>query len=460
MGTTILFIDDDETGREVARYNLTKAGYTVDMATRGDEGLERFDPARHAVVITDVRMPGVSGLDVLRQVRKRAPTLPVIVITAYGSIELAVDAMKQGATDFIGKPFNRDHLLLAVERALENAALRREVRTLRLKSRGIERPIIAASDAMQQVLHLADRVATSDASVLITGESGTGKELIARRLHVRSERVEGPFVAVSCGALPADLLESELFGHVRGAFTGATTDRTGRFRKAEGGTLFLDEVGELPLPLQAKLLRVVQERVVDVVGSDRPVEVNLRLVAATNQDLHQSVKAGNFREDLLFRLNVVEIALPPLRQRPEDIEPLVRHFVSLHAGGRELEIPDSVVAALKKRSWPGNARELQNVCERLAVLAQGSAVALADLPPAAVPEASAPSEASWPPLPADGLSLIDLERSVIARVLDFKEWNVSQAAIYLGVPRHVLVYRMEKYGLGRPQREPGDHRRS
>lgn len=440
-GATLLFIEDDDSGRELGLYNLRKAGYTVDGARDGAEGLRRFDAERHAVVITDVKMPGVGGLEVLREIRSRAPETPVLVITAYGDVELAVAAMKAGAFDFIGKPFHREHLLMTVAKALERGRMREELLRLKRQVAGVERPIVHVSAAMGRALDLADRVAKAAAPVLITGESGTGKELVARRIHARSPRQAGPFVALNCAAIPGELLESELFGHVRGAFTGALRDRPGRFRQASGGTLFLDEIAELPPPLQGKLLRVLQEQVVDVVGSDSPVAVDVRVVAATNRD------PGALREDLLYRLRVVEIALPPLRERSEDIPELVRHFVGRFAAGRQIEIPDEFLKDLLQRGWPGNVRELENACERAVILCDGDVLRAEDLPPQPAP----PMErGDWlPALPEDGLSLVDLEKRVIERVLALKRGNITQAAAYLRVPRHVLSYRMEKYGLRR-----------
>ncbi|HEU5360077.1 MAG TPA: sigma-54 dependent transcriptional regulator [Candidatus Deferrimicrobiaceae bacterium] len=321
MTGRILFIDDDRAGREVALFNLRKAGYRVETASDGTEGLSVFSPEKFDLVITDVKMPGISGIEVLRRVRKASPTIPVLVITAFGNVETAVEAMKEGADDFIGKPFHRDQLLLAVEKALERQRLATEVRDLRIRASGVEREIVSVSSVMTRVLEMADRVARTDATVLITGESGTGKEAVARRIHVRSIRAEKSFVAVNCAAIPSELLESELFGHARGAFTGAVRDRLGRFRQADGGTLFLDEIGELSLPLQAKLLRVLQEKVVDEVGGDRPIPVDVRILVATNRDLLERIREGTFREDLYYRLNVVEIRVPPLRERPEDIPP-------------------------------------------------------------------------------------------------------------------------------------------
>ena len=327
MSTTVLFIDDDATGREIAAHNLRRAGFAVELAADGGQGLEAFDPRHHDVVITDLKMPRIDGMAVLRGVRDRSPDTPVLVITAYGSMEIGVEAMRAGAYDVVAKPFHREQLELTVRRAAEKAALTADKRRLERLLAGVERPIVVRSEAMTQLLATLDRVAARDATVLISGESGTGKELLARRVHARSPRGAGPFVAVSCAALPRELLESELFGHERGAFTGATRAREGRFRRAHGGTLFLDEVGELPTELQGKLLRVLQERTVDVLGRDEPVPVDVRVVAATNRDLRAMVAEGAFREDLYFRLAVVELTVPALRERMEDLEPQVEHFV-------------------------------------------------------------------------------------------------------------------------------------
>ena len=449
MSNRLLFVDDDRSGLELSRFNLQAAGYTVDVAEDGTKAIARFSADIHDLVVTDLRMPGHTGMDVLAHIHKTAPDVPVLVITAHGNIDTAVRAMRAGAYDFIEKPFARDVLLLAVKRALERRRLATENRSLRLKVTGVEREIVAASSAMEELLLTVDRFAASDASVLILGESGTGKELIARRIHARSARVEGPFVAVNCAAMPTELLESELFGHEKGAFTGATKARAGRFRKAQGGTIFLDEIGELPLALQAKLLRVLQEKSVDILGNDQPVHVDVRVLAATNQDLAQRIEAGQFREDFYYRLAVVEVKLPALRHRLDDLEALTRHFVSAAALNDELTIPAEVVDALKKHAWPGNVRELENTCERMAILCQTGTLSVADLPEGFGQGKLTTALDEWPPLPEEGLSLVDLESRVIERVLALKGGNVSQAAVYLRVPRHVLSYRIEKYGLRR-----------
>ncbi len=454
MASRILFIDDDRAGREVALFNLRKAGYEVTAASDGQEGLDAFAAGSFDLVVTDVKMPGISGIEVLRRVRGKSPDVPVLVITAFGNVDTAVTAMKEGAYDFIGKPFHRDQLLLAVGKALERRRLAAEVRELKVRASGVGRDIVCASPAMKKVLEVADRVAATDATVLITGESGTGKEAVARRIHVMSPRAEAPFVAVNCAAIPGELLESELFGHARGAFTGAVRDRIGRFRQAAGGTVFLDEIGEMPLPLQAKILRVLEERVVDAVGSDKPVPVDARIVAATNRDLAERIREGSFREDLYYRLNVVELRVPPLRERPEDIPSLVDHFMREVAQGRELSVPPAVMEELERRPWPGNVRELKNACERMAILCRGTEVTVDDLPPGppAPRPAEGPAEAGTdecPPLPAGGLSLVDLEKRVIERALRLKGGNITQAAAYLRIPRHVLVYRIGKFGIRR-----------
>jgi DNA-binding NtrC family response regulator len=452
MADRILFIDDDVAGREVALFNLRRAGYEVTPAADGSEGLKTFFPALFDLVITDLKMPGISGMDVLRKVREQAPDIPVLVITAFGNVETAVTAMKEGAYDFIGKPFHRDQLLLAVEKALDRRRLATEVRGLRIRASGVAREVVSSSPSMARLLETADRVAATEATVLITGESGTGKEVVARRIHVLSPRAERPFVAVNCAAIPGELLESELFGHARGAFTGAVRDRSGRFRQAEGGTLFLDEVAEIPHALQGKLLRALQERVVDAVGADAPVPVDVRILAATNRDLSAAIREGAFREDLYYRLNVVELRVPPLRERPEDVPPLVRHFVSELAAGREISVPTEVMDELVRRPWPGNVRELKNACERMVILCRGAEASVDDLPPRSlVPGATRGDDAGieWPPLPEEGLSLIDVEKRVIERALRRKGGNITQTAAFLRIPRHVLVYRLEKYGIRR-----------
>jgi two-component system NtrC family response regulator len=438
---SILLVDDDPTIREVGAYNLRKAGFKVHVAENGADALARFDAALHHLVITDLSMPEVDGMALMVALHKRAPGLPVVMVTAHGSVDRAVAAMQAGAWSFIEKPFSRDQLTLVAARALETARLRADNKRLR----SVERPILGDSESMRGTIALVDRVAPSSASVLVIGESGTGKELVARRIHARSARSDRPFVAVNCAAIPGELLEAELFGHAKGAFTGAIQARAGRFRAADGGTLFLDELGEMPLAVQGKLLRVLQEGLVDVVGSDEPVRVDVRVVAATNQDLDALVQAKAFRSDLLFRLDVVRVEVPPLRERSQDIPVLARAFLE-ELSPRALAFSESALTALQRRSWPGNVRELRNLVERMSILAPGPIIQDADLAFGARPAQSS----AWLDQLPEGISLVDVEAQVIAHTLQKEAWNVSQAARRLGVPRHILAYRIQKYGIELP----------
>ncbi|MBN2526180.1 MAG: sigma-54-dependent Fis family transcriptional regulator [Deltaproteobacteria bacterium] len=450
MSTRILIMEDDPSGRELAVFNLKKAGYDVQSAADGDEGMATLAADTFDLVVTDVKMPGMSGIDVLKQIKKNHPALPVIIITAFANVELAVEAMKLGAEDFLGKPFSRDHLLLVVEKALRHRELTSEITRLRARAGGVERPILFHSEKMAKTVETTDRFAASEASVLISGESGTGKELIARRIHARSQRANGPFVAVNLAAMPENLIESELFGHQKGAFTGATSNRQGRFRQAHGGTIFLDEIAELPLALQGKLLRVLQEKTVDPLGSDAPEKVDVRVVAATNRHLTHEVAEGRFREDLYYRINVVDIPVPALRERRDDIPMLVRHFISVFSMGRTLEIPDPVMDIMCRHPWSGNIRELENICQRLVLLAREETVQIDDLPPAMTGtncETHGDTLADKITFPADGVSLLDIEKAIIEKALRLQSGNVSQTAAFLKIPRHVLAYRMEKFGI-------------
>lgn len=438
----ILLIEDDESGRMLSTTNLRRAGYLVDEAEDGRKGVELFDPIRHRVVITDLKMPNASGMEVLAHVLDASPTTPVIMITAYGSIELAVEAVKRGAFDFIAKPFNRDQLFLAVDRALEKRRLEEEARSLRNQIAGIEREIVYASDRMRVLVEMVDRIARTEVPVLITGEPGVGKELLARRIHARSARSAGPFVSVSCAAIGPEELETELFGGERGG-----CPCMGKLHQVDGGTLHLDEFVELSTAHQRKLLQVLDDAELEVPGGARR-RLDVRLVCATSSDPRGAAASGDLRKDLLRRLDVVELSVPPLRTRPEDIRPLAQHFV------RRLmqrdALTEEVATALESRPWLGNVRELENACERMVTLAPGDALRVADLPPP-VPRGEARGSETglgeWPPLPEDGLSLVDLEKQLIERVLELKGGNITHAAAYLRVPRHVLAYRMEKYGL-------------
>jgi len=399
-------------------------------------------------MVTDLKMPGMDGLTLLKKAHGVAPNLLVIVATAFGDMATAVAAMKAGAFDFLPKPCDRDHFKLTVRRALEHARLRREVSLLRGSGSSEGKNLVFASQTMVDLVAMAERVAVADATILIQGESGTGKELLARRIHRASQRKEGPFVAVNCGAIPRDLLESELFGHSKGAFTGATSERRGRFLQADKGTLFLDEIAELPLDLQTRLLRVLQEKLLEPIGSERSIPINVRILAATNQALDVRVKDGQFRQDLFYRLNVVPLLIPPLRDRKEDILPLARHFLAKHSGGREWQIPQASAQRLLQRPWPGNVRELENLCQRAALLAEEPVLAEDFVVVAALPASANPRLAiDGIELPSEGVSLVDLERAILIRALEMNDYNQSSTARFLRIPRHILLYRLEKYEI-------------
>jgi DNA-binding NtrC family response regulator len=447
----VLLIEDDDSLREVMAFNLEDAGFAVDVASKGRVGADLYNPHVHDVVITDIRMPDVSGVEVLRGLKARDPQAVVVVMTAFGGSERAIEAMRLGAFHYVEKPVNMTTLLAILDKAV---ALRRATTG---SSRGLTRSapqkheLVASSHRMSELLRTIDKVANTDATVLITGESGTGKELVARALHERSQRAEGPFVALSCAAIPADLLESTLFGHARGAFTGAVNASKGKFLAANGGTLFLDEVAELPLALQAKLLRALQEGEVEPVGGGT-VAVDVRILAATHRDLAEEVAAGRFRDDLLWRLNVVPIKLPALRERPEDIPALLRFFIQKHARGAQVTVTRAVDERMIAYRWPGNVRELENVVRRMIALRDGDELGLPDLPAwqqrVDEPHLSAPPTQGLPfELPPDGLDLRDLERRVIIAALEKHDGNQSATARYLHIPRHVLMYRIEKYGI-------------
>jgi DNA-binding NtrC family response regulator len=445
---SILLIDDDDSLRRVMEFSLTEAGYKVQTAASGEEGLALFEKNPFDAVITDITMAGVSGMEVLARIRERDGGLPVIVITAYGTIESAVEAMKQGAFDYITKPFNRDELRLTLGKALRMRRLEKENLELRaeITDRYCFESIVGSSEKIRNVLDMAGRVAASDASVLITGESGTGKELLAKGIHYNSLRADGPFVAVNCAAIPEHLIESELFGHVRGAFTGAVKDKEGKFELAASGTLFLDEIGDLRVDLQAKILRVLQERQVDRVGGKRPVSVDVRIISASNKDIERAVKEGTFREDLYYRLSVITLYMPPLRERREDIPMLVRHFIKKFNRDSNVPIDPEALAMLTAYGWPGNVRELENSIERASVLRRGEAITPGDLPDKLRQEKSSIGNIILN-LSDEGISLEDLEKTLIIKALEKHKGNQTRAAEYLRITRPTLIYRMEKFGI-------------
>jgi len=447
MKPRILLIDDDASLRRVTEYNLSSAGFSVLGAASGKEGLALFRKHDPDLVITDVQLGDMNGLQILAAVKKESPITPVLVTTAFGSIELAVKAMQEGAFTFLAKPFDREALRLSCRKALEMRELHEQKQQLsgevnRLTgTEGME----TANSAMAELLDTAKRAANSEATVLIAGESGTGKEVLARLIHQHSPRAQGPMVAVNCAAIPENLLESELFGHVKGAFTGAVSSRKGRFQSAAGGTLFLDEIGELRLDLQAKLLRAIQERVVAPVGADQPEAVDVRLIAASNRDLYVAIGQGTFREDLYYRLGVILLHLPPLRERREDIPGLVAHFLIKLGAPAGVRFSAPALARLKAHPWPGNIRELQNIVERAVILRKGLLIEADELQLAATPQ---PAMANGlPEIPDEGLSLEAVEQGLIKKALAKANGNRSEAARLLKIPRHVLIYRLEKFKI-------------
>lgn len=455
----ILVVDDDESLRRVMQVQLQQSGYDVAAAASGAEALERLASVPVDLVLTDLKMPGMSGLDLLRRVRAECPEVVVILITAFGTVETAVEAMRSGAYDYVTKPVNIDELKLVLDRALEHLGLLQEIRTLRSSlddKYGFEH-ILGRSSALLYVLDMASRAAQTDSTVLIRGETGTGKELLAKAIHFNSPRKDKPFVTINCGAIPKDLLESELFGHVKGSFTGAMAHKKGRVELADGGTLFLDEIGELPLELQVKLLRLIQQGEIEKVGATETQTVDVRVIAATHRDLTAMAEDGTFREDLYYRLAVIPLEMPPLRERVEDIPELVDHFLlktKLKHKRESLTLPTSLLPYFSAYRWPGNIRELENVIERLVVLTRGDEITLNDLPEFLRRERPT-LDALHLDLPPQGISLEAVEKELILRALKKFDWNQTQAAKYLDLSRKTLIYRMEKYGIREEQQQAG-----
>jgi len=454
-GKMILVVDDDENLRRVMRMQLEDLGYGVTAASGGDEALaaQMANPA--ALVITDLKMPGMSGMDVLKRMQAEFPETQVIVMTAYGTIGSAVEAMKAGAYHYVTKPVDFEELGLIVGRALERQELLTEVQTLRGtldRKYGFE-AIIGRSEALLAVLDQAARAAQSKATVLIRGETGTGKEILAKAIHTNSARKHQPFATINCGAIPRELLESELFGHMKGSFTGAVANKKGRVESADGGTVFLDEIGEMPVELQVKLLRLIQEGEIEKVGATAAAKVDVRIIAATHRNLPARIEDGAFREDLYYRLAVIPLDLPPLRERPEDIPELAQHFFlkSKQKHGRtDLAFPASLLPCFTTHNWPGNVRELENVIERLVVLAPGKEICLDDLPET-LRQQRPVTDILHLELPSRGISLETVEKDLILLALKKFNWNQTHAAQYLDISRKTLIYRMEKHGIEREQ---------
>jgi two-component system, NtrC family, response regulator HydG len=460
---TILIIDDNETIREGLSHVVKKMGHTPIIAASGREGLDKFKETRADFVITDLKMEGLDGVEVLRSVREIDPDCPAMIITAFGTVETAVEAMKLGAFDFLIKPFAPEVVRLKVERALELRAARRgkarlEAENAYLRDEESQRfgEMVGSTEAMRKVFAVIERVAKAETSVAIYGESGTGKELVARAIHARSRRAAGPFIKVNCGALAETLLESELFGHEKGAFTGAIKRKLGRFELADAGTLFLDEIGDVSPSLQTKLLRVLQEREFERVGGETTIKVDVRVVSATNKDLSKEVAEARFREDLFYRLQVVPIHLPPLRERKDDLALLVDHFIARLApktNPRVRGIEDAALGRLYAYRWPGNVRELANVIEQALVFTDGDRI-----PPDALPEALRgeaarvqSTDAGELPVPSGAMALPDLlddlEKQLILKAYAQAKGVKTETARLLGIKTSALYYKLEKYGI-------------
>jgi two-component system, NtrC family, response regulator len=454
---TVLLVDDDPSFRRVVEYQLREDGYQVLTASTAAAALQHFQGEHIDVVLSDVKMPDSDGMDLLARLKILRPDLPVVMLTAHGTIGSAVDAMKLGAFDYLTKPFTRDQLRMVLSKTLDVAALRQENRRLReaVAERFSFANMIAGSRAMHDVTDLASRVAPGETTVLLYGESGTGKELLAKAIHFHSGRARQPFVVVNCAAIPESLLESELFGHRRGSFTGAVADKQGKFEAANHGTIFLDEIGELPLLMQVKILRVLQDREIDKIGEARPVKVDVRIIAATNRDLEKMIADGTFRDDLYYRLAVVTIRMPPLRERTDDIPLLVEHFLNKHGRARSRPLPTidrEVYSAFNLYGWPGNIRELENVVERALVLDRDGVISVDDLPDRVQTHQQALGRLRVE-LPDEGLSLENVERDLLLAALEKHDWNQTRAAAYLDITRSALLYRMQKFRIEKTSSE-------
>jgi len=452
MSAHLLVVDDEKGIRDALVQLFEYEGHEVSTAEDGHKGIELADKLRPDVTFLDVKMPGLDGLDVLAKLRDVDPHAVVVMISGHGTIDTAVEATRKGAYDFLEKPLDTDRLLVTLRRALELKGLTQSVAALK---RQVESryEIVGNSFAIRQVLERVEKVSPTEARVLITGENGTGKELVARAIHRLSARADRQFVEVNCAAIPSELIESALFGHMKGSFTGAIADRAGKFEQADGGTLFLDEVGDMSLEAQAKVLRALEEGVVTRVGGSKPIEVDVRVIAATNKDLEQEIEAGDFREDLFYRLNVVPIRVPPLRERRDDIPMLVQHFadiMSKREGVTPRKFDESAVAHLLELPWPGNVRELRNTVERLMILSSGDAVRAEDVDLLAAGRGAAPA-VGGDILAAETFSDFKdrAERAYILQRLRENDWNVAETARQIDMPRSNLYKKIERYGLVR-----------
>ncbi len=443
----ILVADDDASLRRVIEFKLNQKGYEVVTVEDGRQAIAELNRNRYDLLLSDIRMPGIDGFQLLDQSKQIQPDLQVILITAHATVAMAVEAVKMGAFDYLTKPFEDDALFNAIDKALKFRNLEDENRQLRRRLDGQEffKNFVGVSKAYKDLLALIDKVAPTDATILLTGESGTGKEVVARMIHYKSHRADRPFVAVNCAAIPKELLESELFGHIKGAFTGAVKDKRGKFELADSGTLLLDEVSELTVELQAKLLRAIQERVIEPVGSEKGLEIDIRLIASSNVDLKARVREGKFREDLFYRLNIIPLVVPPLRERIDDLPVLIKEFLRRFAPGKNIDLDDKLMGRLENYDWPGNIRELENLTERMVILRKAEHLTLGDLPTDFGASGGKPPAVRT--AENEELGFHDAEKKLIMEALDRAGWNRSQAAEHLKIPRHILIYRMKKYGI-------------
>ena len=454
MSHRLLVVDDEQGIRDALRQLLEYEGYEVHTAVSGDEALERYGELQPHLVLLDVKMAGMDGLATLARLRERDPAAIVVMISGHGTIATAVEATQSGAHDFLEKPLDTDRVLLTIKNALRHVVLTETVRTLR--SQVEERyAIVGSSPAIRQVIDRIEKVAPTQARILVTGENGTGKELVARAVHRLSPRAAKPFVEVNCAAIPSELIESELFGHVKGSFTGAFADRTGKFEQADGGTLFLDEIGDMSAAAQSKVLRALQEGVVTPIGSARSIKVDVRVIAATNKRLEDEIAAGRFREDLLYRLNVVPVEVPPLRARRDDVPQLVEHFVQQLASAQGLapkRLAPEALARLQRHAWPGNVRELRNTVERLLILSAGE-VTEGDVNRLLGAPQGDGAQLGGALLASESYEAFkeNAERAFLLAKLGEYDWNVSETARRLDMPRSNLYKKIERLGL---KREP------